>query len=154
MESSLVRGLPPLTVERQIGIERESLAAMHIILCSDNPVMREVVQQSFAERVDRLTVCESGMELLAAVKALVADLVILDLESHGLGGLLLASAVQELAPGLRIVAVSLRAEVDTRPLMQRGVPYVRLGVDGDAGGRAFLAGLAGRSGAVLGASPR
>ena len=127
---------------------------MHIILCSDNPVMREVVQQSFAEHADRLTVCESGMELLAAAKALVADLVILDLESHGLGGLLLTSAVQELAPGLPIVAVSLRAEVDTRPLMQRGVPYVRLGVDGDAGGRAFLAGLAGRSGAVLGASPR
>ena len=127
---------------------------MHIILCSDNPVMREVVQQSFAERADHLTVCESGMELLAAVKALVADLVILDLESHGLGGLLLASAIQELAPGLRIVAVSLRAEADTRPLMQRGVPYVRLGADGDAGGRAFLAGLAGRSGAVLGASPR
>ena len=143
-----------LTVALRIGIERESLAVMHIILCSDNPAMREVVQQSFAERADRLTVCESGMELLAAVKALVADLVILDLESHGLGGLLLASAVQELAPGLRVVAVSLRAEVDTRPLMQRGVPYVRLGVDGDAGGRAFLAGLAGRSGAVLGASPR
>jgi CheY-like chemotaxis protein len=132
----------------------ESHAIMHIILCSDNPAMREAVQQSFAERADRLTVCESGMELLAAVKALVADLVILDLESHGLGGLLLAFAVQELAPGLRVGAVSLRAEVDTRPLMQRGVPYVRLGVDEDAGGRAFLAGLAGRSGAVLGASPR
>ena len=84
----------------------------------------------------------------------IADLVILDLESHGLGGLLLTSAVQELAPGLRIVAVSLRAEVDTRPLMQRGVPYVRLGVDGDAGGRAILAELAGRSGAALGAGSR
>ena len=44
---------------------------MHIILCSDNPAMREAVQQSFAERADRLTVCESGMELLAAVKALL-----------------------------------------------------------------------------------
>jgi CheY-like chemotaxis protein len=127
---------------------------MHIILCSDNPVMREAVQQSFAERDDRLTVCESGMELLAAVKALVADLVILDLESHGLGGPLLTSAAQELAPGLRIVAVSLRAGVDTRPLTQRGVPYVRLGADGDTSGRGFLAGLAERPGAVLGASPR
>ncbi|MEI7902623.1 MAG: response regulator [bacterium] len=127
---------------------------MHIILCSDNPVMREVVRQSFTDTADRLTVCESGMELLAAVKALVVDLVVLDLENHGLGGLLLVSAVQELAPGLRIVAVSLRSEVDARPLVQRGVSYVRLGVDGDTGGRAFLAGLAGRSGVALGASPR
>jgi hypothetical protein len=31
---------------------------------------------------------------------------------------------------------------------------VRLGVEGFGGGGAFLAGLAGRSGAVLGASPR
>ena len=127
---------------------------MQIILCSDNPAMREMVQQFFAEPGDRLTVCESGMELLAAVKALVADLVILDLESHGLGGLLLASAVQELAPGLRIVAVSLRTEVDTRPLVQRGIPYVRLGMGGDASGRAILVELAGQSGAALGAGSR
>ena len=146
--------MPLHKVVRRTDTKRERPTVMHIILCSDNPVMREVVQQSLAERADRLTVCESGMELLAAVKALVADLVILDLESHGLGGLLLASAVEELAPGLRIVAVSLRAEADTRPLMQRGVPYVRLGADGDAGGRTFLAALAEQPGAVLGASPR
>jgi len=126
---------------------------MHVILCSDNPEMREVVQRSIADPGDRLTVCESGMELLAAVKALVSDLVIMDLESHGLGGLLLASAVRELAPALRIVAVSMQSEMDARPLVQRGIPYVRLGLNGDESARALLAELAGRSGAALGAIP-
>jgi CheY-like chemotaxis protein len=127
---------------------------MHFILCSDNPAMREMVQRSIADRGDRLTVCESGMELLAAVKAFVSDLVIMDLESHGLGGLLLASAVQELAPAIRIVAVSMRSEIDARPLLQRGIPYVRLGPSESGGAQALLTELAGRSGAVVGASPR
>ena len=127
---------------------------MHIILCSDNPTMREVVLGTIGGPADRLTVCESGMELLAAVKSLISDLVILDLESHGLGGLLLASAVQELAPGLRIVAVSMRSEVDARQLVQKGIPCVRLGTDGDVGGRALLAELVGRSGAVLSTGSR
>lgn len=127
---------------------------MHFILCSDNPVMRELVQRSIAGPGDRLTVCESGMELLAAVKALVSDLVIMDLESHGLGGLLLASAVQELAPTMRIVAVSMRSEIDARPLVQRGIPYVRLGPSENGSAQALLAELAGRSGVALGATPR
>jgi CheY-like chemotaxis protein len=127
---------------------------MHFILCSDNPAVREIVQQSIAGPGDRLTVCESGMELLAAVKALASDLVIMDLESHGLGGLLLASAVQELAPALRIVAVSMRSEMDARPLVQRGIPYVRLGPSGSGRVQALLADLVGRPGVALGANPR
>jgi CheY-like chemotaxis protein len=127
---------------------------MQIILCSDNPAMRKLVQQSFAEPGDRVTVCESGMELLAAVKALVADLVVLDLESHGLGAALLASAVQELAPGMKIAAVSMSSERDARPLVQRGIPYVRLGLPGNDEGRELLLNLVGQSRAALGAGSR
>ena len=59
--------MPLHRTARRTDAKREWPTLMHIILCSDNPVMREAVQQSFAERADRLTVCESGMELLAAV---------------------------------------------------------------------------------------
>ena len=103
---------------------------------------------------DRLTVCDSGMELLAAAGALNADLVILDLGTHGLGGLLLVSAVQELAPGLPILAVSATADVDARPLLQKGIPHVVLGTDRDGEVEALLAQLTAPRAAFLGAGSR
>ena len=127
---------------------------MHIILCSDNSNVREVVARHLGTRDDRLSLCDSGMELLAAVRALDADLVILDLGMHGLGGLLLVSAVQELAPGLPILAVSATADVDARPVVQRGIPHMVLGADRDGDVEALLAQLAARRDAFLGAGAR
>jgi CheY-like chemotaxis protein len=119
---------------------------MHIILCSDSSVVKEAVAGRLVaddHRV-RLTACESGMELLATVKALAADLVVLDLGTHGLGGLLLISAVQELAPGVPILAVSATADVDARPVVQRGIPHVVLAAEGNGEMRALLAQLTGK----------
>jgi CheY-like chemotaxis protein len=127
---------------------------MHILLCSDSPAVREAVADRFGRRVDRLTVCDSGMELLAAVRSLAADLVVLDLGTHGLGGLLLVSAVEQLAPGLPILAVSAGAEVDARPVVQKGIPHVVLGADRDGEMHALLAQLTGRRAAALGAGTR
>ncbi|HTX54246.1 MAG TPA: response regulator [Candidatus Baltobacteraceae bacterium] len=103
---------------------------MHIILCSDSTEMRGRVGGLVGPE-DRLTVCESGMELLAAVQAVASDLVILDLETHGLGGMLLISAIQELSPGSPIVAVSQDGAADARQMLQKGIPFFRLAA-GDA----------------------
>jgi CheY-like chemotaxis protein len=127
---------------------------MHIILCSDNSAVRDAVAVCFGTHVDRLTVCDSGMELLAAVRALAADLVVLDLGTHGLGGLLLVSAVEELAPGLPILGVSASANVDARPVVQKGIPHVVLGAERDGEMQALLAQLTGRRAAALGAGSR
>jgi CheY-like chemotaxis protein len=127
---------------------------MHIIICSDNPAVRDVVSGRLGDHAARLTVCESGMELLGAVRALDSDLVILDLGTHGLGGLLLVSAIQELSPGVPIIAVSATPDVDGRPLVQRGIPHVVLGSEQDGDLHALLVQLAGRRGAVLGAGSR
>ena len=108
----------------------------------------------FGAHVERLTVCDSGMELLAAVRTLAADLVVLDLGTHGLGGLLLVSAVEELAPGLPIVAVSAGADADARPVVQKGIPHVVLGAEQDGELEALLAQLSGRRAAALGAGSR
>jgi CheY-like chemotaxis protein len=110
------------------AIEEEgAMNGMHIIVCSDNPVVVEATVKAYDPDETRLTLCESGMELLAAVRALAADRVILDLGTHGLGGLLLVSAIRELAPGLSIIAVSAHPDVDDRPLVQQGVPFLFLG---------------------------
>ena len=127
---------------------------MHVILCSDSSAVRDAVAVRFGPHVDRLTVCDSGMELLAAVRTLAADLVVLDLGTHGLGGLLLVSAVEELAPGLPILAVSAGADVDARPVVQKGIPHVALGAEQDGELQALLAQLTGRRDAALGAGSR
>ncbi len=98
---------------------------MHIILCSDNPDLRASIA-TLVGAEDRLTACESGMELLAAVQSVSADLVILDVETHGLGGMLLISAVQQLSPRLPIAAVSVLNATDARQLLQKGIPFFRL----------------------------
>ncbi len=125
---------------------------MHIILCSDSSEVRERVAMLLGHQDDRLTTCDSGMELLAAVRAVTADLVVLDLGTHGLGGLLLVSAVQELAPGLPILAVSATVGTDARPLVQHGIPYVVLSADGNGEIQALLGQLTSPRGAALGAA--
>ena len=127
---------------------------MHIILCTDNTAVRQVVCAALESDGRRLTACDSGMELLAAVKALAADVVVLDLGTHGLGGPLLASAVQELSPGLPIVAVSASPSVEARPVVQQGIPHVVLGTNSDGELQAVVAESAGKRHLALGAGAR
>jgi CheY-like chemotaxis protein len=103
------------------------MTSEHIILCTDSEKVAGVVSGTLDPARERMTVCDSGMELLGTVRALASDLVILDLDTHGLGGLLLISAIQELVPGLPIVAVSADPGADSRPVVQKGIPYVCLG---------------------------
>ncbi len=126
---------------------------MHAILWSDNSVTRDIVGSVF-DSEDRVTVCESGMELLAAVKAIASDLVVIDVETHGLGGLLLISAVQELSPGSPIVAVSQNGTCDSRLLLQKGVPLFRLAVGEGDGNTAFRLHVQSRHAQPAGASAR
>jgi CheY-like chemotaxis protein len=127
---------------------------MHIILCTDNTAVRKVVCTALESAGRRLTTCDSGMELLAAVKTLAADIVVLDLGTHGLGGPLLASAVQELSPGLPIVAVSASASMEARPVVQQGIPHIALGADSDGELQTVIAETAGRRNLVVGAGHR
>jgi CheY-like chemotaxis protein len=99
--------------------------SMHVIVCTDKSEVIDAARASLAGETGRLSVCESGMELLAAVGAVTADLVVLDLETPGMNGLLLVSAVQQLQPRIPIVAVS-KEQMDVRPLLQKGVRYVAL----------------------------
>jgi CheY-like chemotaxis protein len=112
------------------------MTSEHIILCTDSATVAGAVSGTLDPARERLTVCDSGMELLGAVRALASDLVILDLDTHGLGGLLLISAIRELAPGLPIVAVSASPDADVRPVVQQGISYVCLGAgEAEAGSR-------------------
>lgn len=102
----------------------------------------EAASRAFERDESRLTVCESGLEVLGAVEVLDADLLLLDLETPGLNGLLMISAIKELAPALSIVAVSTRPQVDARAVSHKGVSYARLPSGPNGGVLALMAGLA------------
>ena len=118
---------------------------MHIALCTGNPMVSEAVRGAIRGRGIAPTVCESGLQLLGMVRGATADLVILDLDTPGLNSLFLISAIQEVAPGLPIAAVSASGDGDTRLLTQKGVPFVKLNSQPEVEIRALLAELVRRA---------
>ena len=115
---------------------------MHIIICSKSPMLVDAVSLAFRSREPRLTVCESGLEALGAVEVVDTDLLVLDMQTPGLNGLLITSAVRELAPGLPILAVSAKPEEDARAFSHKGVSLARVLSDPSADAQALVAALA------------
>jgi CheY-like chemotaxis protein len=99
---------------------------MYILVCSNSPLIIDAVTLAFEPRRPRLTVCESGLEVLGAVEVVDADLLVLDMQTPGLSGLLIISAIRELAPSLPILAVSVQTEQDARALSHKGVSVARV----------------------------
>lgn len=127
--------------------------SMHVIVCSNSRELVDAASRAFDHDGSRLTVCESGLEVLGAVEVVDADLLILDLETSGLNGLLIIAAIKELAPELSIVAVSTKPQVDARAVSHKGVSYARLPSRSYGEMQALLAGLThiGRGGIPFGA---
>ena len=126
---------------------------MHIIVCSSRWEVVEAASGAFDRDGHRLTLCESGMEALGAVGILEADLLILDLDTPGLNGLLIIAAIRELAPALSIVAVSTKSQADARAVCHKGVLFATLPSGSNGGMQELLAELAqnGRVGLPTGA---
>ena len=114
----------------------------HIIICSANSALLDAASRTFGLQGPRFSVCESGLEVLGAVGVVEADLLILDMQTPGLNGLLIISAVRELAPKLPILAVSAYPQEDARTFAHKGVSYITLPSGSNGGARAFSAVLA------------
>ncbi len=115
----------------------------HIIVYSKNPVLVDAATRAFDLPRFRLTVCGSGLEALGAVGVVHADLLILDMLTPGLNGLLMIAAMREVAPSLPIVAVSAGPQQeDARAVSQRGVSYATLPSGPGIGRQALSATLA------------
>ncbi len=115
---------------------------MHVMLCSNNADLMGAASRAFSKDGYRLTVCECGLEALGIVEVMDADLLILDLDTPGLDGLLIVAAVKELAPTLPIVAVSTKPQVDARVVSHKGVSYATLPSESAGAMQVLLAGLA------------
>ena len=115
---------------------------MHIIVCSKNVSTRDALSRAFQARQPRLTVCESGLEVLGAVEIMDADLLVMDMQTPGLNGLLILSAIRELAPSLPVLAISTKPEEDARSFSYKGVSFARLPSGSAVDGEALVATLA------------
>jgi CheY-like chemotaxis protein len=115
---------------------------MHIIVCSKTSMLVDAASRAFEFRRPRITVCESGLEVLGAVQVVEADLLILDMQMPGLNGLLMITAIRKLAPNLPIVAVSATPEEDARAFSHKGVSYATLPLGPQGDGQALVAALA------------
>ncbi len=118
------------------------MMSMQIIVCSDSRELVDAASMAFDQEGSRLTVCESGLEVLGTVEILDADLLVLDLDTPGLSGLLMIAAVKELAPTLSIVAVSTKPQVDARAVSHKGVSYATLPSGPKGGVQSLMASLA------------
>lgn len=116
--------------------------SMHVMLCSNNTDLIDAASRTFSKDGYRLTVCECGLEALGAVEVMNADLLILDLDTPGLDGLLIVAAVKKLAPALPIVAVSTKPQMDARTVAHKGVSCVTLPSGSAETMQPLLAGLA------------
>ena len=115
---------------------------MHIIVCSKTSALVDAASRAFESGRPRITVCESGLEVLGAVEVVEADLLILDMQLPGLNGLLMITAIRELAPNLPVLAVSDKPEEDARAFSHKGVSYAMLPSGSQGDGQALVAALA------------
>ena len=115
---------------------------MHIIVCSKTSMLVDAASRAFESRCPRITVCESGLEVLGAVQVVDPDLLFLDMRTPGLNGLLMISAIRELAPSLPVLAVSDKPEEDARAFSHKGVSYATLPSGSQGDGQALVATLA------------
>jgi DNA-binding response OmpR family regulator len=115
---------------------------VHVIVCSNRSELVDAASRVYDSAEFRLTVCECGLEALAAAEVVDADLLILDLETPGLDCLLMLAAIQKLAPTLSIVAVSTRPQMDARVVSHKGVSYVTLPSSSIGAMETLLVGLA------------
>lgn len=115
---------------------------IHVIVCSNRSELVNAASRVFDGAGFRLTICECGLQALAAAEVVDADLLILDLETSGLDCLLMLAAIKELAPRLPIVAVSTRPQIDARVVSHKGVSYVTLPSASAGTMEEVLAGLA------------
>lgn len=85
---------------------------IQVVLCDDHAMIRRGIRDTLTEHVDMRVVAESGSypELKDVLRNHACDVLILDLNLPGRGGLEILATVQESHPHIRVLVVSMFAE--------------------------------------------
>lgn len=85
---------------------------IQVILCDDHAMIRRGIRDTLSEHVDMKVVAESGSypELKEALRGTPCDVLILDLNLPGRGGLEILASIQESHPEIKVLVVSMFSE--------------------------------------------
>jgi two-component system invasion response regulator UvrY len=99
---------------------------IRIILVDDHPLVRGGLRESITQESDMTVVAEAGRpeEVLPAIRAHPCDIVLLDMNLPGRGGMEILKDVHEEQPGLRVLVVS------SYPESQYAVRAIKAGAAG------------------------
>jgi two-component system OmpR family response regulator len=84
----------------------------HILVVDDDPQIRDLLQEYFAQNELRVTVTSTGKEMLAILADYAIDLVVLDLRLAGEDGMALARKLREESAIPVIILTGVRDEAD------------------------------------------
>jgi len=112
---------PTVAVDRAVASNAPSKAlraapAIRLLVVDDAPAVRRGLQMRLALEGDLRVIGEagSGEEALTVVRALEPDVVLMDIEMPGMGGLATTQALRSFAPGSAVVTLSLHDDAESR----------------------------------------
>ena len=106
-------------------------AVGRILLVDDEQEIRETLQEFLAEKGYDVHQATNGAAGIAAVAAVIPDVVLLDIQMPGLGGVDALAAIRAIAPQVKVIMVSgtPNAEVASRALAYGAFDFVAKPID-------------------------
>lgn len=85
---------------------------IHVVLCDDHAMIRRGIRDTLSEQVDMKVTGESGSyaELKDVLRDSPCDVLVLDLNLPGRGGLEVLASIQDSHPNIRVLIVSMFSE--------------------------------------------
>jgi DNA-binding NarL/FixJ family response regulator len=99
---------------------------VHILLADNRSRVRSALRSLLEEQSGRVVVSEAGdcQELLARAETVCPDLVLIDWDLPGMATVDLLPALQTICPGLHVIALSGRPEVEHSALAAGALAFV------------------------------
>ena len=94
-----------------IGADDEAMTPLRILLADDHTLVRAGIRALLAQMPDIEVVGEAGdgREALALVKALLPDVLLMDIAMTGMSGLEAAAQAKKECPGVKVIILSMHA---------------------------------------------
>lgn len=129
--AAALRGQVPPVREEMPPVAPPAAATGRILVVDDEREIRETLQEFFAEKGYDVHQATNGAAGIAAVAAATLDVVLLDIQMPGLGGVDALAAIRAIAPDVKVIMVSgtPNPEVASRALAYGAFDFVAKPID-------------------------
>ncbi len=100
--------------EKQSAEDRKKGKGTRILVVEDDSGTRELLRELLLEEGHKVKVAQNGKEALEWVTKETFDLVLTDLGMPEMGGIQLLKTLQRIAPDMRVIVVTGRADLEAR----------------------------------------